>query len=100
MAAIDAERCLEAKGSNFHVWKVVVRRRDGGDPWRSSTLDEITILTDATFDEVVGVADKRILIDFWAEWCGPGKLIVPILEELAVEQSDKFTIGESDVYVG
>ena len=57
----------------------------------------ITILTDATFDEVIGSADKPILVDFSAEWCGPCKLIAPILEEFSVEQSDKFTIGKLDV---
>ncbi|MHB2029551.1 MAG: thioredoxin [Acidimicrobiales bacterium] len=59
----------------------------------------ITTLTDATFDEVVGSSEKPILVDFWAEWCGPCKMIAPILEELAVEQSDKFTIGKLDVDV-
>ena len=59
----------------------------------------ITILTDATFDEVVGSSDKPILVDFWAEWCGPCKMIAPILEDFAREQSDKFTIGKLDVDV-
>jgi thioredoxin 1 len=59
----------------------------------------ITILTDATFDEVIGSAEKPILVDFWAEWCGPCKLIAPILEEFATEQADKFTIGKLDVDV-
>jgi len=35
--------------------------------------DQITTLTDATFDEVIGAADKPILVDFWAEWCGHAK---------------------------
>jgi thioredoxin 1 len=61
--------------------------------------EQITTLTDATFDEVVGSSEKPILVDFWAEWCGPCKMIAPILEEFAVEQSDKFTIGKLDVDV-
>jgi len=59
--------------------------------------EHITTLTDATFDEVVGASEKPILVDFWAEWCGPCKMIAPILEEFAVEQSDNFTIGKLDV---
>ena len=59
----------------------------------------ITILTDTTFDEVVGASEKPILVDFWAEWCGPCKMIAPILEDFAREQSDKFVIGKLDVDV-
>ena len=59
----------------------------------------IPALTDATFDEVVGSADKPILVDFWAEWCGPCKMIAPMLEEFSVEQADRFTIGKLDVDV-
>jgi thioredoxin 1 len=61
--------------------------------------EQITTLTDATFDEVIGTSDKPILVDFWAEWCGPCKMIAPILEELAVEQAENFTIGKLDVDV-
>jgi thioredoxin 1 len=61
--------------------------------------EKITTLTDATFDEVVGSSDKPLLVDFWAEWCGPCKMIAPILEEFADEQSEKFVIGKLDVDV-
>ena len=57
----------------------------------------IAHLTDATFDEVVKSSDKPILVDFWAEWCGPCKMIAPILEEFADEQADKFAIAKLDV---
>ncbi|MDH2903259.1 MAG: thioredoxin [Actinomycetota bacterium] len=61
--------------------------------------EKITTLTDATFDEVVGSSDKPLLVDFWAEWCGPCKMIAPILDEFADEQGDKFVIGKLDVDV-
>lgn len=59
--------------------------------------ENIKTLTDATFDEVVGSSEKPILVDFWAEWCGPCKAIAPILEEFATEQSEKFSIAKLDV---
>jgi thioredoxin 1 len=53
-------------------------------------------LTGDTFDEVIG-SDKPTLVDFWADWCGPCKMIAPILEELAEEHGDRFTLAKVDV---
>jgi thioredoxin 1 len=59
--------------------------------------DKIVNLTDATFDEEVKASDVPVLVDFWAEWCGPCKVISPILEEIAVEQAGKLRVGKVNV---
>jgi thioredoxin 1 len=52
----------------------------------TAMADGIVTLTTSTFDETVASSDKPIIVDFWAEWCGPCKLIAPILGEIATEQ--------------
>ena len=56
-------------------------------------------VTDATFDSDVLKSDKTVLVDFWAEWCGPCKMVAPVLDEIAGENKDKLTIAKLDIDV-
>jgi thioredoxin 1 len=57
----------------------------------------ISTLTDSTFDEEIATADEAVIVDFWAEWCGPCKMISPILEEIATEHAGKVRIAKLNV---
>ena len=59
--------------------------------------EKIVTLSDATFDEHVKSSDVPILVDFWAEWCGPCKMISPVLEEIAEENAGKLQIGKLNI---
>ena len=54
-------------------------------------------LSDTTFDEEIQGASTPVLVDFWAEWCGPCKMIAPILDEIASEQEGKLTVAKLNV---
>ncbi len=54
-------------------------------------------ITDASFDEVVLKSDKPVLVDFWAAWCGPCRMVGPIIEEIATEYDGKAVVGKVDV---
>ena len=59
--------------------------------------EAITALSDATFDEHVKAADTPVLVDFWAEWCGPCKMIAPVLEEISAEHKGKIQIAKLNI---
>ncbi len=54
-------------------------------------------VTDASFADTVLTSDKPVLVDFWATWCGPCKMVAPVLDEIASTHSDKLTVAKLDV---
>ncbi|MGG7034689.1 MAG: thioredoxin [Flavobacterium sp.] len=55
------------------------------------------VITDATFEEVVLNSDKPVLVDFWAAWCGPCRMVGPIIDQISEEYTEKAVVGKVDV---
>jgi len=60
-------------------------------------MSEIKYVSDSSFDSDVLKSDKPVLVDYWAEWCGPCRMIAPILDELSKEYDSKVTIAKMNV---
>mgnify|MGYP006300149955 FL=1 len=54
-------------------------------------------VTDGNFNNEVLKADKKVLVDFWAEWCGPCRMVAPVVEDIAKEYSDQIKVAKLDV---
>ncbi len=59
--------------------------------------ENVTALTEATFDEVVNGTEEPVIVDFWAEWCGPCKTVGPLLDQIADEQVGKVKVTKLNV---
>jgi thioredoxin 1 len=71
--------------------------RSGANPQEPAVSDKVIHATDADFDATVLQSDKPVLVDFWAQWCGPCKMIAPALDELAESYSGRAKVVKVDI---
>jgi thioredoxin 1 len=73
------------------------RLSGGGKPEKPMSSAAIKHVTDASFESDVLSSDKPVLVDYWAEWCGPCKMIAPILDEVSKDYGDRLQIAKMNV---
>jgi thioredoxin 1 len=66
-------------------------------PWRSPLSEHIIEVTDDSFEDEVLNSSEPVLVDYWAEWCGPCKMITPVLEEIASDYSGKIKVVKLNI---
>ena len=81
------------------IKRQMMRRMMTPAPAKPSILrdGQVNELTDANFQQAVSAADKPLLVDFWAEWCAPCKMMAPVIHQLAAEYAGKAYIAQLDV---
>lgn len=65
--------------------------------WRNSVSDSVLHVSDSEFNETVIKANGPVLVDYWAEWCGPCKMIAPVLDAIAAEYKGKLTVVKINI---